>query len=333
MVMDEDLVYRSCDDTLLNGYRLQSEESRKYPCLNLHSRKIKAKMLQGNQELAREEVEDISPRKLEEERDLEEEVRELGDFEIGEHELLPKHKARVHYIPEYLWEDLDTINPTNGFRSPNLQVVAVHQGELTRSEAEVMHLVRDIAVHKYTIKDLITAQDSDFMIRMLKLMFKNNGSVGRFPEPCTPNMARKIKGFFQATWRYLRYVKGVLCRTKKRTEAWMGKQQARIIILPQLFHMEIMRIAHDCNGHVGQTKTVQTILQRFDWPGMHKDVERYVSSCHKCQQNKSPKAVLSNFLTQIVSGSPNELMQMDHLKLPKNSTGHVGILEFLGNLR
>ena len=106
----------------------------------------------------------------------------------------------------------------------------------------------------------------------------------------------------------------------------MGKQQARIIILPQLFHMEIMRIAHDCNGHIGQTKTVQTILQRFDWPGIHKDVERYVSSCHKCQQNKSPKAILSNFLTQIVSGSPNELMQMDHLKLPKNSTGYVGIL-------
>ena len=126
-----------------------------------------------------------------------------------------------------------------------------------------MNLVRDIAVHKYTIKDLITAQDSDFMIRMLKLMFRNNGQVGRFPEPCTANMARKIKGFFQATWRYLRYVKGVLCRTKKRTEAWMGKQQARIIILPQLFHMERMRISHDCNGHIGQTKTVQTVLQRF----------------------------------------------------------------------
>ena len=104
--------------------------------------------MQGNQKLVHAEVKEIPPRKLEEARDLEEEVRGLGDFEIGEHELLPKHKARIHYIPAYLWEDSDTINPTNGFKSPNLQVVAVHQGELTRSEAEVMHLVRDIAVHK-----------------------------------------------------------------------------------------------------------------------------------------------------------------------------------------
>ena len=101
MVMDEDLGYHSCDYSLLNGYRLQSEESRRYPCLNLHSRKIKAKMLQGNQKLVHAEVKEIPPRKLEEARDIEEEVRGLGDFEIGEHELLPKHKARIHYIPEY----------------------------------------------------------------------------------------------------------------------------------------------------------------------------------------------------------------------------------------
>ena len=220
MVMDEDLGYHSCDDTLLNEDRLQDDESRKYPCLNLHSRKIKAKMLQENQtKLTQMKVKETPPRRFEEAYDLEGEVRELGDFEIGEDELLPKHKARIHYIPEYLWEDSDTINPTNEFKSPNLQLAAVHQGDLTRSETEVMNLVRDIAVHKYTIKDLITAQDSFFMVRMCKLMFKNNGQVGRFPEPCSANMARKIKGFFQATWRYLRYVKGVLCRTKNRTEA------------------------------------------------------------------------------------------------------------------
>ena len=43
MVMDEDLGYHSCDDTLLNGDRLQDGESRKYPCLKLHSRKLKSK--------------------------------------------------------------------------------------------------------------------------------------------------------------------------------------------------------------------------------------------------------------------------------------------------
>ena len=68
-------------------------------------------------------------------------------------------------------------------------MVAVHQRELTRSEKEVMNLVRDIAVHKYTIRDLITAQDSNFMVRMLKMMFKDNGQVGRFPESCSANMA------------------------------------------------------------------------------------------------------------------------------------------------
>ena len=61
---------------------------------------------------------------------------------------MPEPTARIHYKHEYLWEDCDTIYPSNEFKNPSLQLVAVHQGKLTRSKMEVMNLVRDIAVHK-----------------------------------------------------------------------------------------------------------------------------------------------------------------------------------------
>ena len=67
MVMDEYLGYHSCDDTLLKGDRFQDDEGRKYPCLNLLSRKVKAKVLQENQgRLSRVKVKETPPRKLDE---------------------------------------------------------------------------------------------------------------------------------------------------------------------------------------------------------------------------------------------------------------------------
>ena len=104
--------------------RLPDEESRKYPCLNLHSMKIKAKVLQENhRRLPHTKVRDIPHRKFEETLTLEVKIQTLGDFEIGEDELLPKHKARIHYIPEYSWKDCDTINSLNEFKSCSLLLV------------------------------------------------------------------------------------------------------------------------------------------------------------------------------------------------------------------
>ena len=52
---------------------------------------------------------------------------------------------------------------------------------------------------------------------------------------------------------------------------------------------EIIRLHHDTpvGGHGGQWKTVELVTWNFWWPGVTKEVKRYVEGCDACQQNKN----------------------------------------------
>ncbi len=87
-----------------------------------------------------------------------------------------------------------------------------------------------------------------------------------------------------------------------------------------------MHLAHDLQSHVGETKTNQMTISKFDWPGLHKDVSRDVSSCLTCQASKPSKQKMKFPLKCLESVSPNELVQIDHLKLSKTKEGFLGVL-------
>ena len=52
---------------------------------------------------------------------------------------------------------------------------------------------------------------------------------------------------------------------------------------------EIIRLHHDTpiGGHGGQWKTVELVTRNFWWPGVTKEVKRYVEGCDACQRNKN----------------------------------------------
>jgi len=52
---------------------------------------------------------------------------------------------------------------------------------------------------------------------------------------------------------------------------------------------EIIRLYHDMliGGHGGQWKTVELVTHNFWWPGITKEVKRYVEGCNACQYNKN----------------------------------------------
>ena len=47
--------------------------------------------------------------------------------------------------------------------------------------------------------------------------------------------------------------------------------------------LELVRYAHDVLGHKGIFATTQSLLVRFWWPELAKDVRWYVRTCHECQ--------------------------------------------------
>jgi len=52
---------------------------------------------------------------------------------------------------------------------------------------------------------------------------------------------------------------------------------------------EVIRLHHDTpvGGHGGQWKTAELVTRNFWWPGITREVKRYVEGCDACQQNKN----------------------------------------------
>jgi len=52
---------------------------------------------------------------------------------------------------------------------------------------------------------------------------------------------------------------------------------------------EIIRLHHNMpiGGHGGQWKMVELVTRNFRWPGVTKEVKRYVEGCDACQRNKN----------------------------------------------
>ncbi len=76
-------------------------------------------------------------------------------------------------------------------------------------------------------------------------------------------------------------------------------------------------------GHLGQTTTLNRLMTRFFWPGIHENVRRWCASCRECQlvnPPASPKAPLRPLpLIQV----PFERIGMDLIgPLERSSRGH-----------
>ena len=53
------------------------------------------------------------------------------------------------------------------------------------------------------------------------------------------------------------------------------------IVIPQSLRQQVLAIAHE--GHVGIVATKLRLRTKVWWPGIDKDAEQYVRSCHGCQ--------------------------------------------------
>jgi len=49
-------------------------------------------------------------------------------------------------------------------------------------------------------------------------------------------------------------------------------------------------------GHGGQWKTMELVTRNFWWPGVMKEVKKYVESCDTCQRNKNYTEALAGKL-------------------------------------
>jgi len=80
-----------------------------------------------------------------------------------------------------------------------------------------------------------------------------------------------------------------------RDEEWreedglMLKEGKVYVPKDKALRVEIIRLYHDTSmgGHGRQWKTVEMVTRNFWWPGVTREVKRYVEGCDACQQNKN----------------------------------------------
>jgi hypothetical protein len=62
------------------------------------------------------------------------------------------------------------------------------------------------------------------------------------------------------------------------------------LCIPQPLREPVMFQCHNvpASGHLGMKKTYQKLVQRFYWPQVHYDLEKYIRTCPECLMHKAP---------------------------------------------
>ena len=102
-----------------------------------------------------------------------------------------------------------------------------------------------------------------------------------------------------------------------------GKEENRLV-LPACLKDTVLHVLHDDMGHMGRDRTLALVQERFYWPGMFTDVEKYVTSCSRCIFRKAAGEKAP--LTPIITSQPLEVVSMDFLSLEVSKGGFEHIL-------
>ncbi|KAG5885287.1 hypothetical protein JTB14_000844 [Gonioctena quinquepunctata] len=118
-----------------------------------------------------------------------------------------------------------------------------------------------------------------------------------------------VKSYW-AQWNSLILDNGIL---KRVLEADIGGEDRRQIIVPRNRREEVLREIHDgvAGGHLGVTKTLQKVRQRFYWANCQADVQDWCRKCAVCAASNGPRIRPKAPMRQYNVGSPFERIAID----------------------
>ena len=106
------------------------------------------------------------------------------------------------------------------------------------------------------------------------------------------------------------------------------------LVVPETMKIPIMKLNHETPlaGHQGITRTKQKIKTAYFWYRMSKDIQRFITKCHRCNQQKTGSRHNKHPLVQNHAGVPMEKVHMDFVgPLPKSNDGNEHILVMVDN--
>ncbi len=103
------------------------------------------------------------------------------------------------------------------------------------------------------------------------------------------------------------------------------------ILIPNVSSIKT-KILQEC--HVGVAKTIELVSRQFYWNNMYEEIHEYVTSCLKCQANKSSNMLPSELLQSLpIPSRAWEQVTMDLItQLPRCKSGNDAIIVFVDKL-
>lgn len=175
----------------------------------------------------------------------------------------------------------------------------------------------------WTLSELQTKQKADPRLQQV-LKWKET----RAAQP----LQAEVQGTSRATrslwaqWNRLELKDGILYR---RWETEDGQDSRLQLVLPRSLMPDVLTALHDAPiaGHLGVSKTVERVRERFYWYGLRQDVEDWCRQCDKCARRKSPPRHARAPLVSSQPGYPFERIALDIMgPLPETDTGNKYIM-------
>ena len=216
------------------------------------------------------------------------------------------------------------LQPFKQETQPLAKIWCVKMEEDTHQPNELniqMRVMKRYLKARYRISDLLRAQRNDRMTSNLKKWIENGSPDKGDLEEDSYRILRQ--NFMQKEGRLYLNKDGIVACKRRDEDKVLYKYNE--IVLPQLYQTELLFMSHDQMGHQGIDKVYQRILKRFEWPGMKKACEKWVTACLSCQQVKDPRK-LRFPLQSIESSELNEVVHLDHQKMCMTDSGYNQVL-------
>jgi hypothetical protein len=134
-----------------------------------------------------------------------------------------------------------------------------------------------------------------------------------------------------------RLIDAILQVARQQNDGELPYTKEGKLIVPEMhgdWHLRTMLIqeAHEppIHAHAGRKKTQDTLKQNYHWPGIDKDVGRYVRNCTACRRNKVPRDKTPGLLHSIPAvDKPWNDVVCDGKDMPQDRHGYNYVWAFI----
>ena len=168
-------------------------------------------------------------------------------------------------------------------------------------------------IQRLSSQELQEAQEQDDVIGPVLKAKRDGDSITRKARRQLP----KATSILLHEWKRLEVESGLLYRKR-------GKH--RQLVLPTKYHDLVLKQLHNEMGHLGADRVTSLVRDRFYWPYLQRDIERYITQKCTCLKDKKPNVPQKAPLRPIITTEPFELVSMDFLHLEKSKGGYEYIL-------